>query len=333
MWSGVELREIRVFLTLAEELHFGRTAERLGITHSRVSQTIQTLEARVGAKLFDRTSRRVALTPLGEQLRSALGPVYRELERAFDDARDAATGIIGTVRIGMYSPLNGGPHMVRIVKTFQQRHPRCTIAFIDTGLERSQFDWLRSSAVDLLAMRLPVSEPDVSIGPILSTEERVLAVADDHPLATHDTISYEDVAGYAVSDARSLPREMMDAFIPPATPSGIMLRRVERQTVAEAFLSAAVGELVHPTVRSQLAQVPRGVTLIPIRDLPPSQTALLWLTANPSRKLAAFVRVATDVLSAGADNTAGPSTTRPPQALHVHPSTSTTTPRNAADTR
>jgi hypothetical protein len=66
------------------------------------------------------------------------------------------------------------------------RHPRCTIAFIDTGLERSQFEWLRSSAVDLLAMRLPVSEPDVSIGPILSTEERVLAVADDHPLATHD---------------------------------------------------------------------------------------------------------------------------------------------------
>ena len=79
MWSGVELREIRVFLTLAEELHFGRTAERLGITHSRVSQTIQTLEARVGAKLFDRTSRRVALTRLGEQLRAALSPVYREL--------------------------------------------------------------------------------------------------------------------------------------------------------------------------------------------------------------------------------------------------------------
>jgi hypothetical protein len=96
---------------------------------------------------------------------------------------------------------------------------------------------------------------------------------------------------------------MMDAFIPPVTPSGITLRRVERQTVGEAFLSAAVGELVHPTVRSQLAQVPRGVTLIPIRDLPP-QTALLRLTANPSRKLAAFVRVATDVLSAEADNTA-----------------------------
>jgi hypothetical protein len=64
------------------------------------------------------------------------------------------------------------------------------------------------------------------------------------------TVSYEDVAGYAVADARSLPREMMDAFIPPVTPSGITLRRVERQTVAEAFLSAAVGELVHPTVRS-----------------------------------------------------------------------------------
>ena len=53
MWPDLELREIRMFLTLAEELHFGRTAERLGITPSRVSQTIRTLEARLGGRLFE----------------------------------------------------------------------------------------------------------------------------------------------------------------------------------------------------------------------------------------------------------------------------------------
>jgi DNA-binding transcriptional LysR family regulator len=76
MWETLELRELRVFLTLAEELHFARTAERLSLTPSRVSQMIRTLEARVGAKLFARTSRRVKLTTLGEELqRQALPTV------------------------------------------------------------------------------------------------------------------------------------------------------------------------------------------------------------------------------------------------------------------
>ena len=75
-WPSVELRELRVFLTLAEELHFGRTAERLEITPSYASQTIRTLEARIGGRLFDRTSRRVKLTPLGARLAAQARPAY-----------------------------------------------------------------------------------------------------------------------------------------------------------------------------------------------------------------------------------------------------------------
>jgi DNA-binding transcriptional LysR family regulator len=74
MWSAVELRELRAFIALAEELHYGRTAERLDLTPGRVSQIVRTLEVKVGGRLFDRTSRRVRLTPLGEQLRANLDP-------------------------------------------------------------------------------------------------------------------------------------------------------------------------------------------------------------------------------------------------------------------
>ena len=63
MWRAVELRELRVFLVLAEELHFGRTADRLGLTQSRVSQSIRDLERKLGLHLAARTSRRVVLTP------------------------------------------------------------------------------------------------------------------------------------------------------------------------------------------------------------------------------------------------------------------------------
>src|SRR5215207_8768024 len=104
MWSSVGLREIRAFLTLAEELHYGRTAERLGVTPSRVSQTIRLLETRVGGKLFDRTSRRVRLTPLGERLRDDAAPAYEQLRRAYAAAQEIATGVAGTLRLGMYTP-------------------------------------------------------------------------------------------------------------------------------------------------------------------------------------------------------------------------------------
>jgi DNA-binding transcriptional LysR family regulator len=73
MWEAVELREIRVFLTLADGLHFGRSGERLGLTTSHVSQSLRTLERKLGGPLVQSTSRHVALTPLGERYHHQLG--------------------------------------------------------------------------------------------------------------------------------------------------------------------------------------------------------------------------------------------------------------------
>src|SRR5438105_5456882 len=131
MWSSVELRQVRTFLTLADELHYGRTAERLGVTSSRVSQSIRGFEALVGGRLFDRTSRRVRLTPLGEQLRRAMAPAYEALEAAFLAGREAATGVAGVLRIGMYSRGAAGPHLFDIISAFHERHPACRVELID----------------------------------------------------------------------------------------------------------------------------------------------------------------------------------------------------------
>jgi DNA-binding transcriptional LysR family regulator len=125
MWSTVELREIRVFLTVADELHFGRAGARLGITPSRVSQTIRGLETRVGGRLFDRTSRRVVLTPLGEEFLRRIGPAFDGMREAFEETRQIATGVAGELRLGMYTPVNGGPHLTEIIKTFEARYPAC----------------------------------------------------------------------------------------------------------------------------------------------------------------------------------------------------------------
>jgi DNA-binding transcriptional LysR family regulator len=299
MWTGLELRELRTFLILADELHYGRTAERLGVTPSRVSQTIRLLETRVGGKLFDRTSRRVRLTPLGERLRDDIAPAYEQLHRAYAKAHEMATGVAGTLRLGTYTPVTGGPYLLEIVKTFQTRHPDCRVQLIETGLARDQLEWLRHDEADLLAMRLPFDHPDVVIGPILSREGRVVLVAEDDPLAEREVISYEELADYTLPDGDTLPRELMDDLIPPYTPSGQRLNRVFAHTLTEVLMRVAAGEIVHPTVGSFLDHFPSpGVTAIPIRDLPPSQTALVWLKGNRSVKIEAFAGAAADVLGA-----------------------------------
>jgi DNA-binding transcriptional LysR family regulator len=298
MIEEVELREIRTFLALAEQLHFGRTAERLAVTPSRVSQTLRSLERRIGGRLFDRTSRAVRLTALGERLQAAVTLPYAQLLQAVEASREAATGVAGTLRIGMYTESLAGPHLVEIVATFEARHPGAEVVLVTTGLERNYFDVLRCGEVDLLATRLPLSDPDVTVGPILTHEERVLLVAKSDPLAQRESVALDDFADRAVSDAPAFPREMMDALIPPVTPSGHRYRRTVNRSIEDMLMSIATGKQVHPTVPSFLEHHTHPtVRAVPISDLPPSQTALIWLTANHSPKVHAFARVATDVLA------------------------------------
>ncbi|WP_245642572.1 LysR family transcriptional regulator, partial [Nonomuraea candida] len=121
----VELRDIEIFLTLAEELHFGRTAQRLHVTQARVSQTIKKQERRIGAALFDRDNRNVALTPIGRQLYEDLRPMYRGLREGIERAVRAAQGTTGVLRLGM---VGHNPQDLRpLFDAFRARHPGCDL--------------------------------------------------------------------------------------------------------------------------------------------------------------------------------------------------------------
>jgi DNA-binding transcriptional LysR family regulator len=303
MWPLVELREIRVFLTVADELHFGRAADRLGLTPSRVSQTVRTLETRVGGRLFDRTSRSVRLTPLGEQFLRRVEPAFRRVQQAVEETREIATGVAGDVRLGMYTPVNGGPHLTEIVKTFEARHPGSRVIVTDTSSKRDQLAWLRRDDVDLLALRLPVSESDVTIGPRLSREPRVVAVAADHPLAARGSIGLDDLADYPLSDVPTLPIGLKETFVPAHAPSGRELRRTVVQSLPEAIMRVATGEIVHATVPSFIEHYYRqpGVVAVRVRDLPPSENALVWLSSKQSDRIEALARTAADVLQPHAE--------------------------------
>ncbi len=281
MVETVELRELRVFLTLCEELHFGRTAERLGITPSRVSQTIARLEAVMGGVLFERTSRRVALSPRGEELRRAVHGPYHELLGALTRSAAAGRGIAGELRIGMLTFI-AGHAMDRVITAFERRFPDCSVELVEVLVE-DPLGPLRRGEIDALVARLSRDAlPDIEVGPVILREPRVLAVANDHPLATHDSVSFEVVADYAVADVKGLPDGMRDAVSPPTTPSGRPIRRgVTVRSVPEVLAAVARGDIVHPTAASLRDYVNHpGVTFV----APPRRRARRHRAAAPRRR-------------------------------------------------
>jgi DNA-binding transcriptional LysR family regulator len=292
----VELRDIRVFVAVAEELHLGRAAERLHVTTSRVSQVLRSLELQLGCRLFDRTSRSVSLTPLGQQLLERLRPACQELERALADTKLAAGTVAGTVRLGQYLPFNGGPHLAEIVGTFERRHPACQVQVMDIGLNRPELDWLRKGEVDVLATRLPISEPDVTVGPVLSSEQCVVVVGRNHPLTGRTEVTLDDLTGYRACILASARRELADALLPPRTPDGRPLRRVTVRSTGEALTRVALGEAFYLTIAPFLDYVSHpAVVTVPVTGLPPSRTALVWLTAGRDPSVRAFARAASDI--------------------------------------
>jgi DNA-binding transcriptional LysR family regulator len=298
MWRTVELRELRVFFELCEQLHFGRSADRLGLTQSRVSQCLRQLESKLGCVLFDRTSRRVALTRDGELLRDRLGPHYRMLFAELEAAATSADRIGGTLRIGLLSPVSAGPHLTEIIRRFEKLHPEAHVEVVELSFA-DPLGPLRRREIEAMASRLPLRQPDLTIGPILSRERRVLAVARDHPLAARATVTTEDIADYLVAPIEGWPQEMLEALVPVRSRTGRPIDRLpgRRITVGEVTNLVALGRIIHPTVPSFADHFGHpGIVYRPIEDLPDSTTGLISLK-NPDPTLREFLTMATQVIA------------------------------------
>src|SRR5207247_1431006 len=284
----MDTAEIEVFLVLSEDLHCGRTAERLRLPQPRVSRLVAALERRAGGALFERTSRRVRLTPLGQQLASQLRPAYAQLTAALDDARAAARREAGVLRIG-FSPTSNMAPLTRLAEAFEARHPGSQ-AVLDVVSNFDPYSALRRGELDVLVNWLAVDEPDLTVGPVLEYRDRVLAVASSDPLAARQSVSLEDIADRDVAlMIPPFPPALYDAIIPPCTPSGRVIRRSQpARSIHELVALVARGKIVHPTAAGIPMFARDDICLVPLTDVLPLPLGLIWCTAHHNARIQAL---------------------------------------------
>ncbi|MFD0733724.1 LysR family transcriptional regulator [Planotetraspora mira] len=286
----MELRDIEIFLTLAEELHFGRTAKRLHVSTARVSQALKKQERQIGAPLFERSSRHVALTPIGKQLFENLLPPYRELHEAFTRAASAARGKVDVLRMGVIGP--AVDRYRALLEEFAIIRPNCQVRLRHVNFS-DPFGLLRAGAVDVQLLWLPVSEPDLMVGPIILTEQIVLGVGASHRLASRESISLEDLGDEVVMGGAK-PDYWREGLVPTRTPSGRFIEIGPSVTnYADMIPIIVSGEAVSPgfTHDARVMPVP-GMTYVPIHDAPLAQWALVWCTAAENDLTRDLIRAA-----------------------------------------
>lgn len=289
MNEGVmDWQEIEAFLAIADELHFGRAAQRLGLSQARVSQMIRKLERRVGASLFDRTTRRVSLTPIGQGLLADLRPAHQSVLDSIARAQAAGRGTTGVLDVGFLGPL-AGRVLLDILNTLESTHPELEVHLRATEVD-DPCRPLRNDEVDLLLTQLPVTEPGITTGPVVIVEPRVLAVPARHPLARKDTASLEDLATDQIFRPAGAPPEWLDAAQPWVTPSG---RPIERgsavRTFQELMTLIAAGQGICTVAQHNTRYHPRtDVTFIPMPDAPPFEFGLVWRTSGETSRVRAF---------------------------------------------
>jgi DNA-binding transcriptional LysR family regulator len=288
----MDLDQLRAFVTVSEELHFGRAALRLGCSQPQVSRRVRALEDELGLQLFVRTARRTVMTDAGARLLEDARDTLAAAERLERRAAAAGRSAAGRVVVGfVWSTL--GAHVAPLVVAAAERHPE-----IELSVGQLRFveivPALRRGDVDLAIVRALFEESEM-IELTLRHEPSVLAIPTDHPLGRVDRLALAQLDELPmVALQRELAPSAYDAVTAAATEHGVRLRIV-RQTrspsEALALVSAGIGVYRLPSS----AAVPHaGVVYREIEDAP-SRLVLIRRPEPPPPAVAAIAALAREV--------------------------------------
>ena len=284
----LELRHLRYFVAVAEELNFSRAAERLHMAQPPLSAAIRQLEQELGAQLLLRSSREVRLTEAGSTFLIGARRTLAELERAAGDARRAGAGELGRVRVG-FSWSARFQTLPAIGGAFRGSHPDAALLTEEMWNAR-MLPALRSSAIDVAVSLCPEVASEFSYETIRS-ESLVALLAATHPLAASDALQLSALEADAfLLFPRELAPRLYDFLVGLCRRAGF-----EPTSRSVSFHSGwdleILGDVqsVALVPASVVRDLPEGMAAVPVAD-PPDQipTALVWRTDDPSPVNRAF---------------------------------------------
>ncbi len=297
----LQLHQLRSFVVVADELHFGRAALRLGLSQPQVSRHVRALEDTLGVPLFIRSARKTALTDAGLALLADARDVLADTDRLQARAAQAGRGGAGRVTVAfVWSTL--GAHLPPLVAAAADRHP-----MIELSVRQLRFveilPALRRGDIDIaIARRL--HEDSEMIEQTLRREPSVLAVPERHELAAREHVSLADLGGLPVIALdRALAPRAYDAIFTAHRERGMephVVQHVVSASEALALVSAGIGVYRLP---ASAAQPYPGVIYLQIEDAP-SRVVLIRRPEPPAAAVTAIVELSHELFgdTRGASN-------------------------------
>src|SRR3981189_2369051 len=255
----MELRQIRSFLSIAETLHFGRTAEMIPLSQPALSLQIRALEDEIGVRLFERNRRKTALTAAGGAFREDATGALLRLDQAVHKAKLAANGKLGILRIGFVSTA-GNEIVPAIIRQFRELNAEVEFSLRNV-LTTDQFRMLEAGSLDIGFLRLPIGGHSELEVVTVHREPFVLVVPSSHKLAKRKRVRLREAAGHDfVMYERSLAPGFHDLVFGMLRNAGVIPN--VRQTAGEmpmliSLVDSGMGVAILPTsaVKRSVASV------------------------------------------------------------------------------
>lgn len=277
----IENRHLRYFLAVAEALHITRAAEHLHIAQPALTQNIQQLELELGIALFERKGRRLSLTEAGHVFQREAERSLQVFQGAQLAAQRAVRGEIGKVVIGFQSTA-GLSIVPQLLKQLGLRYPEIEVTLREMGTSAQRVG-LRQGQIDVAIM---YTLPDREFAHYnLTPESLVIALPENHPLATRESIAIKELADEIfVLPALEVAEVLHHAVLAECADAGFQPHKVQDVSTAQTALglvSAAFGISVLPASVQSISR--KGVVLKPIRNSRLQvQLALMWPSVSPS---------------------------------------------------
>ncbi|MDM4765653.1 LysR family transcriptional regulator [Pelomonas sp. SE-A7] len=273
----IELRSLRQFVAVAEELHFGRAAARLHMTQPPLTMAIRKLEQELGTALFERTSRSVQLTPAGQALLAPAQRLLAEAQGLSGLVQAAALGQRGRVRLGFVSTVGYG-ELPRWVRAFREQHGEVELSLREATLD-VQLREFESGDLDAgFIVHAPGAVPAGFESLRVASEPLVLALSSEEPLAGRSRLGAHDLLGLPlVIFPRQIAPSLFDAVLGfyrdhQAVPH-IVQEAIQMQTIVN-LVSAGLGVAWVPEALMELQR--SGVVYKRVRAAPVCETSLIW---------------------------------------------------------